>query len=707
MRSVHAESSFCRSGSSIPSFWLALLLQLGILGGYLWFIAHTDLLRALRGNPDFQVYLHRALTTPAVMLELAWFAASLGLLLYLKTELTRWTALSWACLARMQHSPNVVLVLAAVLFELLLLALNGRFYPASLFGWFRHGVLTSTPVLVVLAAVFFLSALFGLRLLWSNSRWRLRRFVLPALLVGLGAGYFWPGPPDLAHRSRPARSPNVLILGVDALRPDVLGINGFAPTITPRLDRALAGFRRYTEAVTPMGRTHAAWVALLSGKYPKQNGLRFNLTDPARFDRKLELVQALRSKGYRTIYAMDERRFNNIDESYGFDEAVGPRIGVADFLLSGVSDQPVINLVSNNRWARLLFPYVYLNRGQYKTYRPELFADEVLRTACGASERPTMLAVHLTLPHFPFVSRGSADLPDHLDALDRSNPYYYLYLTMVRMADEQFGRIYDGLARCGFLDNAVVVLLSDHGESFAREQDALHGAIPQARFQTEAPGHGTSVTSPSQLRVLLALQRFVDGRPMLEAGPQDELVSLVDVAPAVESLVAGDAHPDCSLVDPCDRPVFSETSFSPDGIAGSRMNVLKVVLESLSVYTVSEQGRVIVKQDAYDALIAAKKRAVFYKHWGLAHFPDMLDDMILFDLRSRRWWPLSHYQGGAPVTRMVRALCDFYAGDTGFDSHGVCKRFRPDDSLSRGAGRLSRGSDENSPEGSSLQKGRG
>ena len=659
-----------------PALGLAFLLQLAILAGYGWFVANTDLLHELRGSPDFQVYLHRALGTPAVLRDIAWFAASLALLLWLKAALAALAAMPLARAMGSARRRALALVLTTCFLELILLGLNSRFYPASLFGWFRHGLPASPMVLAPASALFLAAALGGLWQTWSTGHRRGLGVVLPLLLVVLAGGFFWPRPPDLTHRSWPGEPPNVLILGIDALRPDTLGVNGFEPSITPELDRVLEGFRRYTRAVTPMGRTHAAWVSVLSGKYPKENGLRFNLTSPAQFDKRLALVETLRARGYRTLYAMDERRFNNIDESYGFERAIGPRIGVADILLSGISDQPVVNLFSSNGWARYLFPFVYLNRGQYKTYRPELFADAVLRTACADPHRPTLLAVHLTLPHFPFVNRGSTDLPAHLDKLDRSNPYYYLYLTMVHMADQQFGRIYEGLSRCGFLDDAVVVLLSDHGESFFRDRDALHSAIPQARFQTEAAGHGTSITSPTQIQVLLAVQRFSKGRPTLPAGTDSHLVSLVDVAPTVETLALHETGDGCSLVHPCAHPVFTETSISPDGISGSRMNVLRAVMESLSVYTVSKDGRVIVKPQAYDALVAAKKRAALHGRWGLAHFPDMRDDMILFDLGSRRWWPLSHYQGDAPVPKLVNALCDFYEDDPGFDPLHQCQRFR-------------------------------
>ena len=53
--------------------------------------------------------------------------------------------------------------------------------------------------------------------------------------------------------------------------------------------------------------------------------------------------------GYQTIYATDEVRFANIDQSFGFDQLITPPIGAADFLLGKAGDLPLVNLVSPTR----------------------------------------------------------------------------------------------------------------------------------------------------------------------------------------------------------------------------------------------------------------------------------------------------------------------------------------------------------------------
>ena len=55
----------------------------------------------------------------------------------------------------------------------------------------------------------------------------------------------------------------------------------------------------------------------------------------------------LADAGYHTIYATDEVRFSNLDETYGFRELIAPPMGASDFLLSFFADTPLTNLLVN------------------------------------------------------------------------------------------------------------------------------------------------------------------------------------------------------------------------------------------------------------------------------------------------------------------------------------------------------------------------
>ena len=115
------------------------------------------------------------------------------------------------------------------------------------------------------------------------------------------------------------------------------------------------------------------------------------------------LADALRSAGYHAIYSTDEVRFANIDESYGFDQLVTPPIGAVDFLLGYAGDMPLVNLVASTAAGRTLFPSNHANRAAQVTYGPGDFVDASNASSGGS---PTLLAIHLTLTHWPYSWAG-------------------------------------------------------------------------------------------------------------------------------------------------------------------------------------------------------------------------------------------------------------------------------------------------------------
>jgi len=201
------------------------------------------------------------------------------------------------------------------------------------------------------------------------------------------------------------------------------------------------------------------------------------------------LPQALRKKGYTTVYAIDEVRFSNIDASYGFDVTVTPPIGASDFLLGSLNDTPLSNLVVNTFLGKLLFPFSYANRASAVTYKPATFVDR-LRSEL-PRKQPIFLAVHLTLAHWPYYW---SDSPKH--QLRETAALRELYAMSVREVDRQFASVMESLASLGLLNNAIVVLMSDHGESLGMPNDNPYGEDNPELRGAIVLGHGTSVLSP-------------------------------------------------------------------------------------------------------------------------------------------------------------------------------------------------------------------
>ena len=101
-----------------------------------------------------------------------------------------------------------------------------------------------------------------------------------------------------------------------------------------------------------------------------------------------------------------------------------------------------------------------------------------------------------------------------MDASEKANPDDRpMYRLGVRVADEMFGAIVAMLERKGALENAIVVVLSDHGEALGLPSDAMLDNKSKVQG-LRAPllvtdvGHGQSVLSPVQYQVLLGFRTF-------------------------------------------------------------------------------------------------------------------------------------------------------------------------------------------------------
>jgi hypothetical protein len=233
------------------------------------------------------------------------------------------------------------------------------------------------------------------------------------------------------------------------------------------------------------------------------------------------LPDLLRQHGYRTAYAIDETRFSNIDASYGFDQVVTPAMGASDFVIGTFADVPLANLVVNTRLGALLFPHLHTNRAATVLYEPDSFINRMDRELQGG--QPLFLAVHLTLPHWPYTWASSPDVPKG----DKARGPYFATL---RRVDSQFAALLAVLEKHGVLDNAL-----------DKTDNILSAYVPKGLPGGDAlqsTGHGTSVLSPSQYRVVLGLRGFGPAQAMLPgAGALDVPASLVDIAPTLMDLL--------------------------------------------------------------------------------------------------------------------------------------------------------------------------
>jgi hypothetical protein len=215
-------------------------------------------------------------------------------------------------------------------------------------------------------------------------------------------------------------------------------------------------------------------------------------------------------------------------------------------------------------------------------YEPDTFVQRLDREL--HFKQPLFLAVHLTLPHWPYSWATSATEQNNLKPEDRAGTRGRYLAALVR-ADRQFGSLMSVLEQHGVLDNALVVVLSDHGEALGTDADLLSEYLPEkSRGSTgfENQGHGSSVLSPAQYRVVLGLRAYGAADRLLPHGTAVDIpASLLDVTPTLLDLLgiaARERFDGVSLAPAlrggaatmpqlAQRVRFTETEFSPRNLS--------------------------------------------------------------------------------------------------------------------------------------------
>jgi len=524
------------------------------------------------------------------------------------------------------------LVVAAVI------AYNAYWFPRTGLGAYYHDTLATMVGPLPLGRVIYLGVVAAAVLMIVAATAELLRrppYLRVRKLAGLGiAGVALAFGAMLAAGARPGTAaeqaetrPNVILLGIDSLRLAELRRFGGTGT-TPHLDEFLARADIVPDTTTPVARTFPSWISILTGRSPRDTGARYNLADRRSLKIAPTIGDVLRRSGYRTVYATDEVRFANIDETYGFDQVVTPPIGASDFLIGTYNELPLASVVVNTRLGRFLFPFSYANRGVASLFQPDTYLSRLDREV--SFDGPTLFITHLTASHWPYYISDTT-----FGAAEKSHPDDHpLYRVGLQTADAMFGSIVQMLERKGALNNAIVVVLSDHGEALGIPGDLLVGngsRIDGLQFplMVNHLGHGQSVLSPVQYQVLLGFRSFGPAGGFKSSGRTiPGGASVADIAPTLVEMIGIKGNPlsasgeslarllegDPSLAraGSADRVRFTETDLKvlPDAKGG--IDEVATANQNSKFFEVDwHSGRMHIREKYVPLVIAFKERAAF------------------------------------------------------------------------------------------------
>jgi hypothetical protein len=540
----------------------------------------------------------------------------------------------------LKATPNQHILLWFVILTIGLLAHNAAVYPMSSLGE-PYAEAMKRPFLGTQLGLWIWFGSLGLAsasgliatMRWWTTGGRVSRTWLAVIALTCGswaalsafARFHTPPPID------PDR-PNVILIGMDSLRADLLD-EQLSPHVTPNTEAFMQGGTRFSNALTPLARTFPSMCALLTGRHPHHTGAIMNLLPRNVIDDSESLPRVLSRAGYETVYAMDEVRFANIDSSYGFQQTITPPIGASEFLIEMLVDTPLSNLVVNTRLGSWLFPHAYANRGVARTYDPDTFVERIDREL--RPTRPLFFTVHMTLDHWPYTWAGSPAM--FKDEGARWPPYY---LAAANRVDRQMADILEVLRKKGLLRNAIVVVYSDHGETFDAPDQTLatdsNPIMQELSLSRPLWGHGTSVLAISQYHIMLGIRRY--GGSSAKPGVISAPVSFEDIAPTILDMLDLDASArmdgqsllplmesrDGDAPGFADRIRFIETEYQmPLGLATQEGKVdQEKIREALRVYSIDRvTDRVTVRRELLPELLKERQYAAIGGNYLVGAFP--------------------------------------------------------------------------------------
>ena len=248
------------------------------------------------------------------------------------------------------------------------------------------------------------------------------------------------------------RRPNIIVYLIDTLRADHLSCYGYAKS-TPRIDALAADGTLFERALAQSSWTKPATASILTGLHPRAHTA--NQREDGLPAAVRTLPEDLQELGYQTAALVVNA---NVSRTFGFDQ------GFDTFELL-LHDDGILGA-----------------RGD------QLIDRAVDWIATRPTDEPFFLYLHTADPHDPYATTGfhsegfgSVSFMESLEdgrvtlSPDELIRLVELYDEDVAFADVQFGRFIHALKSEGLYDDALIVLVSDHGEEFDDHGRWRHG----------------------------------------------------------------------------------------------------------------------------------------------------------------------------------------------------------------------------------------
>lgn len=317
-----------------------------------------------------------------------------------------------------------------------------------------------------------------------------------------------------AQGSKAPVKKNVIIIVIDALRPDHLGCYGYSRNTSPNIDKLAGEGISFTQAIAPGGWTFESVPSILTGTYSFVHQIRDSSLAPMNHNIKT-LSQELSTHNYQTVIFSNQPSLKYIETSNYFQELFldqGTLEHKATITEYEFTDNIQAWLEKKGRAAQF-FLYIHY-WGCHVPYRPAAaYKDKFCRDRYSKKHKNVPISKLNTADK---MFDGIGRIPYVLAENNITDMYYYIsqYDGVISYVDGQIGRLMDTLKRLKLDNDTMIILISDHGEMLG-EHDMYF-------FHTG--GYEENIRVPLIIR---CPELFPRGKKI------SAQVSLIDIAPTV------------------------------------------------------------------------------------------------------------------------------------------------------------------------------
>ncbi len=366
---------------------------------------------------------------------------------------------------------------------------------------------------------------------WFNSRLLIDFSIMRRLIffgmISLFAAFSGCG----SGSENPQRVPsvkikNVILITVDTLRADHLGLYGAPLPVSPTIDRMGRQSVQFIRCITQIPKTGPSLTSMLTSTLPERNRVFYN--EQIIEEHLAMLPGQLKKAGYYTTGI----QVNNVCRSEcGFGREFDAYLQTCR---PGKAQQPG---TSANLTNRVVIPWIRKHAGEkfflwvhyldpHGPYAPPAPFPEFFTGEAHTDIAPVPISK---------TNNGLGVIPKYQAVINSNKPEDYIdrYNAEIRFWDHCYVDVLKTLEETGLSDNTLVILSADHGESLIEHNYFFeHGA-----FLYE------------QCLVIPAIWRFPDRKQRLVPGQ----ISLLDFAPTILKLVGAPPLPEARGVDitPC------------------------------------------------------------------------------------------------------------------------------------------------------------